>query len=906
MSRQLTFTSRDPSRRVVLLNVGHWRTGSTTLAEAARRAGLRVHREFPNLSGEVHRQMLVDPRSAVHSWWHQRHGRDELVRRLRDADFLGDGWVPLLPFLGASELADFVRRVREREHVEVRFVATTRSVPHLVRSGLQHWVECDLERLAGLSFEDRCNLESHLLDRATKHGAMLQSLELGRVAPALRLELDRIDDWPRLLEDATRDVELKMPWKAAFKSIGKQNESRKLPTEGILLTFRLNQEEDALGKIKQLLSGLKADLLANMMVVVALDERDYGGADADRLRDLVQSFCTLILIRNPPRGESEPFPICRLWNNMAGEAFEAGADWVVLLGDDVKVDSPFHYRATYRAFLDISKRLGCPLYFGCPWWNDTTFPGFPTFPVVGRAHYEIFGSLIPRNRIGGFMNQDLDPFLQRLYLKFGAAPCMKDARLRNVEGGNNVHPTRYKRVRAAGWREWVLNDVVGIRTYLKTANLDVKSIERDLLDVVVPSYRVTVDYLARICCLKVPERFRTTFIVIVDNPNELMRVTNTSNYSSAAASLEKMLVARSTIENGHPNNIRVRCNEANMGASASRNRGMNESSAEYVLFLDDDVRPSPLLLARYEEALRTLPDDVVGIVGMVRFPRSATLPVVHAAVLMSFLTFMFEISGNDRYAYPSWGVTANLLVKRLHVRFDTVYAKKGGGEDVDFCLRTAKASGGGRFKSVVGAEVGHDFWPGGLAVLIPHFFRWAIGDGALFQRYPEHRYMSWPNLVETLAAFSLCWPLLFRVHMLWVVALFGEAVLLFVADTLVEVSNREECRHKRLLLEHDFSTPYYACAHVLANLFVSVLELGRFVGHVRRGEILRNACRRFDWHCGCLANARRNFRRKEGIKFAVFLVASAAYVLLLRCFDSPNASTLSRQEGPDLVHDAEL
>jgi hypothetical protein len=179
------------------------------------------------------------------------------------------------------------------------------------------------------------------------------------------------------------------------------------------------------------------------------------------------------------------------------------------------------------------------------------------------------------------------------------------------------------------------------------------------------------------------------------------------------------------------------------------------------------------------------------------------------------------------------------------------------------------------------AEVGHDFWPGGLAVLIPHFFRWAIGDGALFQRYPEHRYVSWPNVVETWAAFFLCWLVLFRAHMLSMLTLFGEALVLFLADTLVEVSNREQCRNKRRLLEHDFSTLYYAVAHVLANLLVSVLELGRFVGHCRRGEVLRNACRRFDWHCGYLVHTRTNFRRKERAKFFAFLVATAAYLWLL-------------------------
>jgi hypothetical protein len=190
--------------RLVLLNVGHWRTGSTTLAEAARSAGLRAHREFPNtLTAKVHRQLLVDSLTAVRTWWHQQGGKDELVGLVREFDYVGDGWVPLLPFLGAAELAEWVERVRERERMEVRFVATIRPVPGLLRSELQHWVECDLEKVAGLDFEDRCHLESHLLHRATEHEAMMRSLDCGGV-PVLRLGLDKISDWPALLHEATR------------------------------------------------------------------------------------------------------------------------------------------------------------------------------------------------------------------------------------------------------------------------------------------------------------------------------------------------------------------------------------------------------------------------------------------------------------------------------------------------------------------------------------------------------------------------------------------------------------------------------------------------------------------------------------------------------------------------------
>jgi hypothetical protein len=124
-----------------------------------------------------------------------------------------------------------------------------------------------------------------------------------------------------------------MTWEEALASAGTQNASRELPTEGILLTFRLKQ--NVLGKIERLVQDLKADALAKLLVVVALDDKDYDKPEAVHLRTQLEQICKVFFIRNPPRGKRTPFPICRVWNTMAIKAFEEGADWVVLLGDDV-------------------------------------------------------------------------------------------------------------------------------------------------------------------------------------------------------------------------------------------------------------------------------------------------------------------------------------------------------------------------------------------------------------------------------------------------------------------------------------------------------------------------------------------------------------------------------------------
>jgi len=204
---------------------------------------------------------------------------------------------------------------------------------------------------------------------------------------------------------------------------------------------------------------------------------------------------------------------------MATVAWENGADWAVLLGDDIEIKCSHHYRAVYRTFLDIAERLQVPFGFGCPWFNDITFPGFPTFPCVGKTHYELYGGLIPEQRRTNFINQDLDPYLNRLYTKFMAAPCIPEAKLINIAGGNigNGHETRYERVVAQGWKDFVNEDIKSIRKYIPNDRA-----EAILLDVVVPSYRVRLDYLESICSLEVPAGFQTLFIIIIDNPDALL------------------------------------------------------------------------------------------------------------------------------------------------------------------------------------------------------------------------------------------------------------------------------------------------------------------------------------------------------------------------------------------------
>lgn len=271
--------------------------------------------------------------------------------------------------------------------------------------------------------------------------------------------------------------------------------------------------------------------------------------------------------------------------------------------------------------------------------------------------------------------QDLDPYLQRMYAKFNAAPCVIEARLCNTIGGNiGSEEPRYQRIAAKGWQDFSIQDIEPIREFLPR-----ETKEAILVDVVVPSYRIRLDYLQAICSLMVPKYMQTIFIIIVDNPDLLIKRAAEISQRKDKLTLHDSEKVLEECLSKSGNTIRVRCNTENCGASASRNRGLDESAAEFILNLDDDLIPNADLLEQYGRKLLAIVGDndssVAGLIGLVRFPRDPKLPLKHAAVMMSYLTFMFEIAEQSLYPNPAWGVTANILIRRSKVRFDLAYAK---------------------------------------------------------------------------------------------------------------------------------------------------------------------------------------------------------------------------------------
>jgi hypothetical protein len=229
-------------------------------------------------------------------------------------------------------------------------------------------------------------------------------------------------------------------------------------------------------------------------------------------------------------------------------------------------------------------------------------------------------------------------------------------------------------------------------------------------------------------------------------------------------------------------------------------------------------------------------ESILGLIGFVKFPRDDKISVLHAGVLMSYLTFIFEIAGSNIYSEPAWGVvTANILFKKFPTchSIDTRYAKETGGrEDVDFALRLSRETGGLKLKCCPSAKVTHLFWSGEmLSQLCRHFFNWENGDSALFDRFAGESlvYLSYPNFIETW--FVLALPLSFLAASNQLLHLIFATLAMFASDVIVDMSwnSGGDFTHRLSLLEQqEVSTrPFVVFAHFLANLYVVVLECGR-------------------------------------------------------------------------------
>jgi GT2 family glycosyltransferase len=578
--------------------------------------------------------------------------------------------------------------------------------------------------------------------------------------------------------------------------------------------------------------------------------RVFVGVDNDKqhtvaLSNILDLFCaygipsSVIFFERSNAGQ-----ICTYWRILADAAVKEGCDFFGLLGDDVEIHTGDWVDEVVKDFEDLHRDLGLPdelFGFGCIALNDRQAPGFPTFPILHRVHYALNGELFGKE----FVNQDADPFIFQLYRRWGASRFASVVALTNHIGGVELAEDtafvvpRYDR-KHIEWSNTVLSEAVK-RIELK----NIPCAKYITVDVVVPTYRVTRDLIERICSLKCcVHHVSVQFIIVVDDP------------FADVAWLKELATKRF--------DVRVRINPVNCGASHTRNVGMDESAAEFILFLDDDVIPEANVIDEYVLAVQQHGDNHDGFVGFSDLPEMLGR-VFPTAVHFSGVSFFWRAA--QKMELMPWGITANLFVRRAESpRFDVRYIKTGGGEDIDFCLKLKRQP----LRAVPRAVVVHPWWDNG-ARCYWHFFNWAQSDGMLQDVYPHLCYRNFPDAMETCLIVLSGAAALHKPRM---GVFMCSAVLL--TDVVMDFYE----------LWPDTSREPYSTGvvRVLAVLESTLIKnascVGRLWGHAKRWRIPRNICKRFDWFCGLIPEVVAGEKSKALKRFACF-VAVVASVLAL-------------------------
>lgn len=142
--------------------------------------------------------------------------------------------------------------------------------------------------------------------------------------------------------------------------------------------------------------------------------------------------------------------VCSIWNLLGAKAVrDFNVSFLVLLGDDVELETAGWKTEIEVAMRDFSAGAGLPEGLACVAFRDLTMPAFPSFPVINRRHVEIFGNLLPPE----FVNQGGDPFLFELYRRWGASGFAPTAALKNLVGGKST--ARYPKVGVC-WQDAIL------------------------------------------------------------------------------------------------------------------------------------------------------------------------------------------------------------------------------------------------------------------------------------------------------------------------------------------------------------------------------------------------------------------------------------------------------------------
>lgn len=257
------------------------------------------------------------------------------------------------------------------------------------------------------------------------------------------------------------------------------------------------------------------------------------------------------------------------------------------------------------------------------------------------------------------------------------------------------------------------------------------------IDIVIPSFRLQDSFLLPLLALPKPAGWTFTYYLVVDNP-----------------AVQVPPGIRDWQEEG--STLHLLINPENLGAAASRNRGIQAGKADWILFLDDDIQADPDLLYQYTQAIEEFPEEI-GFIGLTDFPPPHN-PFTQALEAM-YLTGIFKIA--QKREFFSWGVTANMMYRRSRMGgllFSPDFPKNGGGEDIDLPVRIVEKNKR-EFKCLAQARVVHPWWNHSQ----PHykrFIRYGEGNGYLIEKHPKETWVDFANPSESILLVLLLTPVL--------------------------------------------------------------------------------------------------------------------------------------------------
>lgn len=208
------------------------------------------------------------------------------------------------------------------------------------------------------------------------------------------------------------------------------------------------------------------------------------------------------------------------------------------------------------------------------------------------------------------------------------------------------------------------------------------------------------------------------------------------------------------------------------------------------------------------------------------------MPEAHSnfekAIRLSDMLHFFTLSEKKEEMY--WGITANLLIRADaigEIRFPNHYPKKGGGEDINFCLKIIENYNDNNhnniklLKSSPGARVTHPFWSESCKNYI-RFARWGYGDVYLHRDFSQYRFHQYPNLIEyfTILLILLLINLLFLPNSIFkvIIYLITNLVLFYLWELICEM-----CKFKSQKRDFNF------ISLVKAVLIRQINDYGRFL-----------------------------------------------------------------------------